>query len=345
MNKITLTRPDDWHCHLRDGDLLTRTVADTAKRFQRAAIMPNLQPPVTTLVEALDYQQRIIKNIPAGMHFNPLMTLYFTDALTSATIKEAKASDKILGIKLYPKGATTHSQAGVAQFKTIYPLLEVMQEVDLPLLIHGEVTDPNIDCFDREAVFIDKVLIPLHKTFPNLRMVLEHISTQPAVEFIKDTPANIAATITPQHLLYNRNALFQGGLRPHHYCLPILKRANDQEALIQAATSGHAHFFLGTDSAPHAKQAKEKDGGCAGIYSAHAAIELYAEIFAKHDALAQLEKFASNNGAEFYKLPINKQKITLIKQPWSVPKTLPFGQQSLVPLRANETVEWQIVDE
>ena len=342
MNHLTFIYPDDWHCHFRDGDYLSRTVADSANQFARAIVMPNLETPITTVKNARAYRQRIIHQIPNHTDFNPLMTLYLTENMHADTIREAKGIDFIVACKLYPAGATTLSDKGVRDLNKIYPILEIMQQEDLILLIHGESIDPKIDIFDREAVFIEQHLIPLLKHFPKLRVVLEHISTKTAVEFVKDGPENLAATITAHHLLFNRNAIFKGGIRPHYYCLPIFKRNEDQQALIQAATSGHAKFFLGTDSAPHPQDQKESHCGCAGIYTAHAAMSFYAHVFEQQNALSQLEKFASINGAQFYQLPLNTKKIKLIKKPWQVPSTLSFGSQQLIPLLAGETLDWQI---
>jgi dihydroorotase len=342
MEQITLIRPDDWHCHLRDGEFLGRTVTDTACRFARAIVMPNLNPPVTTIDQARQYQQRILAQVPTGCTFQPLMTLYLTEQLTVETLRAAK-SGGITACKLYPAGATTHSAAGVSSLAKIYPLLECLQEIDLPLLIHGESIEPGVDIFDREQRFIHQELTPLLKNFPALRMVLEHISTQAAVDFVRESPAQLAATITAHHLWYNRNALFTGGIRPHYYCMPILKRRSDQEALLSAAISGNPKFFLGTDSAPHAQSLKESACGCAGIYSAYSAIELYAHIFAQHQALDRLEKFASVYGALFYRLPLNQSKITLQKLPWQIPQQLSFGNTTVVPMLAGETLDWQII--
>ncbi|WP_018880606.1 dihydroorotase [Thioalkalivibrio sp. ALE30] len=342
MNRLTLTRPDDWHLHLRDGDVLASVLPDTARRFRRAIIMPNLKPPVTTLEAAAEYRDRILAALPEEADFEPLMTLYLTEGTTPGMIDAAKASGFVHGVKLYPAGATTNAASGVTDIRRCYPVFEAMQRVDLPLLIHGEVTDPDVDIFDREAVFIERHLEPLIRDFPELRVVLEHITTESAVQFIQDGPANVASTITPQHLLYNRNALFAGGMRPHHFCLPILKRERHRKALMAAATSGHPRFFLGTDSAPHPRHAKESACGCAGIYSAHAAIELYAEAFAAADALDRLEGFASHFGPDFYKLPRNTDTLTLERSPWTVPEAVLFGHDPGVPLRAGETIAWQL---
>ncbi|WP_018937542.1 MULTISPECIES: dihydroorotase [unclassified Thioalkalivibrio] len=342
MNRLTLTRPDDWHLHLRDGDVLATVLPDTARRFRRAIIMPNLKPPVTTVEAAAEYRDRILAALPEEADFEPLMTLYLTEGTTPGMIDAAKASGFVHGVKLYPAGATTNAASGVTDIRRCYPVFEAMQRVDLPLLIHGEVTDPDVDIFDREAVFIERHLEPLIRDFPELRVVLEHITTESAVQFIQDGPANVGSTITPQHLLYNRNALFAGGMRPHHFCLPILKRERHRKALLDAATSGHPRFFLGTDSAPHPRHAKESACGCAGIYSAHAAIELYAEAFAAADALDRLEGFASHFGPDFYKLPRNTDKLTLERSPWTVPEAVLFGHDPGVPLRAGETIAWQL---
>ncbi|WP_018882060.1 MULTISPECIES: dihydroorotase [unclassified Thioalkalivibrio] len=342
MNRLTLTRPDDWHLHLRDGDVLASVLPDTARRFRRAIIMPNLKPPVTTLEAAAEYRDRILAALPEEADFDPLMTLYLTEGTTPGMIDAAKASGFVHGVKLYPAGATTNAASGVTDIRRCYPVFEAMQRVDLPLLIHGEVTDPDVDIFDREAVFIERHLEPLIRDFPELRVVLEHITTESAVQFIQDGPANVASTFTPQHLLYNRNALFAGGMRPHHFCLPILKRERHRKALVEAATSGHPRFFLGTDSAPHPRHAKESACGCAGIYSAHAAIELYAEAFAAADALDRLEGFASHFGPDFYKLPRNTDTLTLERSPWTVPEAVLFGHDPGVPLRAGETIAWQL---
>ncbi|WP_018872638.1 dihydroorotase [Thioalkalivibrio sp. ALJ16] len=342
MNRLTLTRPDDWHLHLRDGDVLASVLPDTARRFRRAIIMPNLKPPVTTVESAAEYRDRILAALPLGADFEPLMTLYLTESTTPEMIAAAKASGFVYGVKLYPAGATTNADSGVRDIRRCYPVFEAMQRADLPLLIHGEVTDPEVDIFDREAVFIERHLTPLLQDFPQLRVVLEHITTEAAVQFIQDGPETVASTITPQHLLYNRNALFAGGMRPHHFCLPILKRERHRQALVQAATSGHPRFFLGTDSAPHPRHAKESACGCAGIYSAHAAIELYAEAFAAADALDRLEGFASHFGPDFYGLPRNTDTLTLERSSWTVPEAVLFGHDPGVPLRAGEDIAWKL---
>ena len=342
MNSITLIRPDDWHLHVRDGDVLKDIIPHTATRFGRAIIMPNLNPPVTTTAQAQAYQQRIQAAVPDGINFTPLMTLYLTDNMQPAEIATAKQSGFIHAVKYYPAGATTNSDAGVTDLKKTYSVLERMQAQEMPLLLHGEVTDSNIDIFDREAVFIETVLQPLIKDFPELKIVLEHITTAQAVEFIQSTPDNIAATITPQHLLFNRNDIFKGGIRPHYYCLPILKREKHREALIKAATSGNPKFFLGTDSAPHSQSAKESACGCAGMYSAHAAIELYAETFEQNNALDMLEGFASKFGPKFYQLPVNTDKITLVKEAQQIVDYYEFGSERLIPLKAGETIQWKL---
>lgn len=343
MNTLTLTRPDDWHLHLRDRAAMRSVVPDSARQFARAIIMPNLRPPITTTEQALAYRARIVAAVPPGLTFQPLMTLYLTDHTSPAEIARAKASGHVVAGKLYPAGATTNSDSGVTDIRKVYPALEAMQDYGLPLLVHGEVVDPKVDIFDREAVFIEQVLIPLIRDFPALKVVLEHITTQDAADFVRDAPTTVAATITAHHLLYNRNALFQGGIRPHYYCLPILKRERHRQALIQAATSGHPKFFLGTDSAPHPRQGKEAACGCAGCYTAHAALELYAEAFEAADGLDRLEAFASFNGPDFYGLPRNRDTITLRRELVSVPASIPFGADELIPLRAGETVGWKLV--
>lgn len=344
MTKLTLTRPDDWHLHVRDGAVLQDVVPATARQFARAIIMPNLAPPVTRVDQALAYRERILAAVPRGINFNPLMTLYLTDNTTIDEIRLAAASPELHAVKYYPAGATTNSDAGVTDIEKTSDVLAVMEELELPLLIHGEVTDPQVDVFDREEVFIDTVLIPLLQRFPRLRVVLEHITTRPAVQFIQSTTSNIAATITAHHLLLNRNAMFMGGIRPHHYCLPILKREIHRQALLEAAISGNPKFFLGTDSAPHSKGAKESACGCAGIYTAPLALELYAEIFDAAGALAKLEAFASFYGADYYRLPRNNNRVTLQRNSWTVPDTLKFGQEKLVPLRAGEMMSWKYIE-
>ena len=344
MDTLTLTRPDDWHLHLRDGDAMRAVLPHSTRQFARAIIMPNLRPPVTTTEQALAYRARILDAIPAGSTFQPLMTLYLTDNTSPAEIVRAKDSNHVVACKLYPAGATTNSDSGVTNVRNIYSVLEMMQAHGLPLLVHGEVTDPEVDVFDREAVFIERVLMPTIRDFPALKVVLEHITTQDAVEYVRAAPATIAATITAHHLLYNRNAIFQGGIRPHYYCLPILKREHHRQALIRAATSGDPKYFLGTDSAPHPRQGKETACGCAGCYTAHAALELYAEAFESADALDKLEAFASLHGPDFYGLPRNTKTLTLLRQPTSVPDRFPFGTDTLTPLRAGETVRWRLAD-
>lgn len=342
MDTITITKPDDWHLHLRDGKTMADVVGHSAQRFARAIIMPNLQPPVCDTESALAYHGRIISSLADDSNFTPLMTLYLTDSTSVEEIRKAKACGKVAAVKLYPAGATTNSASGVTDILNCQATLEAMAEEGLPLLVHGEVTSADIDIFDREHVFIEKVLQPLTRRIPSLKIVFEHITTSEAAQFVNEANDNIAATITPQHLLLNRNALLVGGIHPHNYCLPVLKREKHREALVKAATSGSSKFFLGTDSAPHPQGAKESACGCAGIYSAHAAIELYAEAFDQVGAINKLEGFASHHGPDFYDLPRNTQTTTLIKQPWSVPQTLPFGNEQLVPMRAGETIAWQI---
>ena len=339
MQELTITRPDDWHLHLRDGEMLKAVLPDTAKQFARAIVMPNLKPPVRTVDEASAYRDRILAAIPDGMSFEPLMTLYLTDNTTPDEIAKAKESGFVKAVKYYPAGATTNSDSGVSDILKVTDALQAMESVGLPLLLHGEVTSADVDMFDREAVFIESILKPLIEKMPSLRIVLEHITTQQAAEFVTESPDHIGATLTPQHLLYNRNAMFQGGIRPHYYCLPILKREAHREALVAAATSGNKKFFLGTDSAPHVTGAKEASCGCAGIYSAHAAIEFYAEAFEKANALDKLEGFASHYGPDFYGLPRNTDQITLVKEAHTVSATHPAG---VTPLRANETLGWKL---
>lgn len=341
MTSITITRPDDWHVHLRDGDALKNTVSDISRYFGRAIVMPNLVPPVTNAALAREYHQRIMAQQPEN-HFTPLMVLYLTDQTTAQDIADAKASGIVYAAKLYPAGATTNSSSGVTNIDNIADVLLAMQNHDMPLLIHGEVTTNDVDIFDRESKFIETILTPLVKTYPDLKVVLEHITTKDAVEFVKSAGENVAATITVHHLLFNRNHMLVGGIRPHYFCLPILKRNIHQQALIEAATSGSSKFFLGTDSAPHAKHAKENACGCAGSYTAHAAIELYAEVFENENALDKLEGFASLNGPAFYGLPKNTDTITLIKSEWQVPSTLAFGNDSVVPIRADEKIQWKV---
>lgn len=336
---LTITKPDDWHIHLRDNDWLPLTLSHAAERFARAIVMPNLVPPVTTVELAKAYRERILSVSP---HFQPLMVLYLTQDTTPALIKEAKASGMIVGVKYYPASATTHSDWGVKDLKAVYPILEAMQAAGLPLLVHGEVTDPEIDIFDREAVFIERELIPTVKQFPNLKIVFEHASTKQAVDFVRAQGKQVGATITAHHLLYTRNELLKGGLRPHLYCAPVVKTEQDKVALIAAATSGDPHFFLGTDSAPHFRSKKECSCASAGVYTAHAAIELYAEVFEQAGKLNKLEAFASFNGANFYGLPRNKEKITLSQQSWSVPEKYTVGKEELVPLRGGQEVRWKL---
>jgi dihydroorotase len=340
MDTLTLTRPDDWHVHLRDGDMLAAVLPDTARRFARAIVMPNLKPPVRDVSEAAAYRDRILAALPAGMGFEPLMTLYLTDNTRPEEIVRARDSGFVHAVKYYPAGATTNSDSGVTDVGRVEDTLAVMQEVGLPLLMHGEVTDPDVDLFDREAVFIDRILAPLLQRQPALKVVLEHITTRQAAEFVAAAPANVAATITAHHLLYNRNAMFEGGIRPHYYCLPVLKRETHREALVAAATSGNPKYFLGTDSAPHATHAKEAACGCAGIYTAHAAIELYAEAFETAGALDKLEGFASQFGPDFYGLPRNSDTITLVRDRHRVPAEHGGG---VTPLRANEHLAWRLV--
>lgn len=343
MQNITITRPDDWHLHVRDNEYLKDVVPHTAAVFSRAIIMPNLTPPVTTVEKALAYRERILAASPKGNSFQPLMVLYLTNNTSAEEIEKAVNDPHVYAVKYYPAGATTNSDAGVTDIKNAYAALAKMEELGLPLLVHGEVTDPNVDVFDREQVFIDTVLQPLLKDFPKLKVVLEHITTKQAAEFVAQANDNIAATITAHHLLFNRNEMFKGGMNPHYYCLPILKRETHRQALIAAATSGSKKFFLGTDSAPHAQDNKETSCGCAGIYSAHAAIELYTEAFSAANALDKLEGFASFHGADFYGLPRNTDTITLEKSDWQVPDSYSFAQQKLVPLRAGETIHWKQV--
>ena len=347
-NQLIITRPDDWHLHLRDGAALEAVVADTARQFARAIIMPNLKPPVTTTEQALEYRERILDAVAqAGLpdtSFTPLMTLYLTDNLTPEEIVRAKAAG-VVACKLYPAGATTNSDHGVTDLRKIYPTLEAMQREGLVLLVHGEVTDQSIDLFDREAVFIEQQLKPLRKDFPELKIVMEHVTTKEAAEYVAEADDFLAATITPQHLLFNRNAIFLGGVRPHFYCLPVLKRETHRVALVQAATSGSKKFFLGTDSAPHAAHLKEAATGCAGCYSAHAAIEMYAEVFDNAGALDKLEAFASFNGADFYGLPRNTDTITLVKESWTPPASFEYGEGAILkPLRFGEALPWKMVD-
>ena len=341
MSALVIRRPDDWHVHLRDGAALAAVLPFTAARFARAIVMPNLTPPVTTTAAALAYRERILAALPPGAQFEPLMTLYLTDGTPAEEITRARAAG-VIGCKLYPAGATTHSDAGVTDVRRIEAVLARMAEVGMVLEVHGEVTDPAVDVFDREARFIEQVLAPLSERHPRLRIVFEHISTRAALDFVLTARAGVAATVTPQHLLMNRNALFAGGLRPHHYCLPLLKGEEHRAALVAAVARGSPRLFLGTDSAPHARAAKEASCGCAGIFSAHAGIELYAEVFADAGAIGQLEEFAAGHGADFYGLPRNKGTITLEPQPWEVPARYAFGDEELVPLRAGERIGWRV---
>ena len=344
MSPLKIIRPDDWHLHVRDGATMASVVPFTARQFARAVIMPNLKPPVTTVAQAQAYRDRILAAVPKGYHFQPLMTLYLTDATQPEQIYAAKNSGFVIGAKLYPAGATTHSDAGVTSIEKIFPALGAMEECGLVLQVHGEVTDPDIDIFDREAVFIDRILSRVADRFPRLRIVFEHVTTREAVQFVSSARPGVAATITPQHLLLNRNAIFQGGVRPHLYCLPVLKRERDRLALVQAATGDDPRFFLGTDSAPHARHTKESACGCAGVFSAHAAIELYAEAFDLAGRLDRLEAFASERGPDFYDLPRNKDSIVLERAAWQPPATYPFAQDELVPFRAGEPVTWRLVE-
>jgi dihydroorotase len=342
MDSITLARPDDWHLHLRDGEALSSVVAATARQFARAIVMPNLKPPVTTAAQAKAYHDRIVKALPKGAQFEPLMTLYLTDNTPADEIERAAKAGLVKAVKYYPAGATTNSDSGVSDLRKCDAALEAMAAVGLPLLVHGEVTDPDVDVFDREAVFYDRVMGPLARRFPNLKIVAEHITTHEAAAFVERAPDTVAATITPQHLLMNRNSIFAGGIRPHHFCLPVLKREQHRRALMKVATSGNPKFFLGTDSAPHARNTKEAECGCAGIYSAHAAIELYAEAFEAAGALDRLEGFASHFGADFYGMPRNTDTLTIEKRDWVVPGEYPFGAETVVPLRAGQKVAWRI---
>ena len=340
--ELTLARPDDWHLHVRDGDALAGVVPHTAAQFGRAIIMPNLQPPVTSVAQALAYRQRILAILPDDTAFNPLMTLYLTDNTPADEIMQAANSEHVHAVKLYPAGATTHSDAGVTDIANTHTALAAMQETGLPLLVHAEVTDGDVDVFDREAVFIERHLRPLLERFPALKLVLEHVTTEDGVSFVESTPDTVAATITAHHLLMNRNEMFNGGIRPHHYCLPVLKRERHRAALVRAATSGNRKFFLGTDSAPHARERKETACGCAGIYTAHAALELYAQAFETAGALDKLEGFASQFGADFYQLPRNTDTITLEKRDWQLPDSYPLGDSTVIPMHAGETLHWQI---
>ena len=342
MSTVTIRRPDDWHLHLRDGAALASVVKFTAERFGRAIVMPNLKPPVATTAAATAYQKRVLAALPKTSTFTPLMTLYLTDSTVPEEIDRAIAARCVHGVKLYPAGATTHSDAGVTDIQKTYAVLERMEKCGMPLLVHGEAARPDVDVFDRESVFIDETLAPLSERFPRLQVVFEHITTARAVEFVTAARDGVAATITPQHLLHNRNAIFAGGIRPHYYCLPILKRERDRVALVQAAVSGNPRFFLGTDSAPHERSTKETSCGCAGMFTAHAAIELYAEVFEESGHLDRLEAFASHFGADFYGLPRHEDRITLKREPWVVPESYPFGAGTVVPYRAGETIAWRL---
>jgi len=342
-SSITLTRPDDWHLHLRDGSVLRDVLPHTARQFARAIVMPNLKPPVTTVALAKAYYQRIMAVLPSDLKFEPLMTLYLTDNTSPDEIKRAVDSSFVHGVKLYPAGATTNSDAGVTNLAHCMTTLEMMQEVGLPLLLHGEVTDGDIDLFDREAVFIEKILIPLREQLPALKIVFEHITTYQAADYVRDADGPIAATITAHHLLYNRNAIFKGGVRPHYYCLPVLKREIHRQALLKAASSGNSRFFLGTDSAPHAKGLKEHSCGCAGCYTALHAMELYAQAFEEIGALNKLEAFSSFHGPDFYGLPRNQDQITIERSPWRIPDELPMSESTVVPLDAGQLLQWKFV--
>jgi dihydroorotase len=340
--RLRITRPDDWHLHLRDGKGMADVLAHSARSFARAVIMPNLQPPVTTTRQAIEYRERIRAALPRGADFEPLMTLYLTDLTTGDEITRAASDGPVFAVKLYPAGATTNSEAGVTDLDSLMPILETMQEHGMPLLVHGEVTDPGVDIFDREKVFIDRVLAPLVDRLPGLRVVFEHITTREAVAWVLGAPPTIGATITPHHLMLDRNAIFVGGLNPHHFCLPVLKRVVHREALVWAATSGNPRFFLGTDSAPHARQAKESCHGCAGIFSAHAAIEICAEVFETVGSLELLEAFSSHHGADFYGVARNESMVTLVKQEWQIPESYRFGDDEVIPLMAGKTIGWRV---
>ena len=342
INTLILTRPDDWHLHLRDGEALKAVLPDSARQFARAIVMPNLRPPVTNTALAAAYRQRILAALPSGLNFEPLMTLYLTDNTRPEEIRTAVASGVVHGVKFYPAGATTNSDSGVTDLRHCRQALAEMEKLGLPLLLHAEVTDTQVDVFDRERVFIERHMVAIVKDYPALKVVFEHITTKDAADFVLQSPSNVAATITAHHLLMNRNAMFVGGIQPHHYCLPILKREEHRQALLRAATSGNAKFFLGTDSAPHAKHTKEATCGCAGMYTAHAAMELYAEAFDAVGALDKLEGFASFYGADFYGLPRNTDRIQLHRQSWTVPASLPFAGDSIIPLRAGQTIAWKM---
>lgn len=342
-NSLTITRPDDWHLHVRDGATMASVLPHSARQFGRAIIMPNLKPPVTTTAQAAAYRDRILAALPAGLKFEPLMTLYLTDNTPPDEIRRAKDSGFVHAVKLYPAGATTNSDAGVTALSKCYKTLEVMQEVGMPFLVHGEVTDPAVDIFDREAVFIDRVMQPLRRDMPALKVVFEHITTKDAAQYVMEAEGPVAATITAHHLLYNRNEIFKGGIRPHYYCLPVLKREEHRQALVRVATSGNARFFLGTDSAPHPKGLKEHACGCAGCYTALHALELYAHAFDQAGALDKLEAFASFNGPAFYGLPRNAGSVTLQRESWTLPAELPMGEATVVPLNGGETIDWKLV--
>lgn len=342
--QLDLLRPDDWHLHLRDGDVLADVVPHTVRQFRRAIVMPNLKPPVTTVEQAAAYRDRILAAVPEGVSFEPLMVLYLTDSTPPSEIEKAKQSGFVHAVKFYPAGATTNSENGVTDWDKVRETVAMMERVDLPLLLHGEVTDTEIDIFDRERVFLERHLAPLHRDFPGLRIVLEHVTTKDSVDFVRGASERVAATITAHHLIWNRNEIFRGGLRPHAYCLPVLKREQHRKALIEAATGDDPRFFLGTDSAPHARGRKESDCGCAGIYTAHAAMELYAEAFEDAGALDKLEAFASLRGPDFYGLPRNADMITMVREERKIEEDLPFGSERLVPMKAGETIRWQLAD-
>jgi dihydroorotase len=340
--QLSITAPDDWHLHLRDGASMRDVLRHSAAQFRRALIMPNLQPPVANVEQALSYRRSILNALPEHVEFSPLMALYLTESTTPDEVRRAAEEPEVLGFKLYPAGATTHSEAGISSLERIYPLLEVMERWDVPLMVHGEVTDSGIDIFDREAVFIERHLRPMAGRFPALRIVLEHATTRDAVDYVSDAPATVAASLTAHHLLYNRNALLAGGVRPHYYCLPILKRENHRLALVEAATSGNPKFFLGTDSAPHPRSRKESGCGCAGCYTADVALELYATVFEAAGCLDRLEAFASFHGADFYRLPRNRGRVLLERCEWRIPETLPFGEEVLIPLMAGKDLGWKL---
>jgi dihydroorotase len=342
-DELTITRPDDWHLHVRDGAALASVVPASARQFARAIVMPNLKPPVTTAAQAVAYRDRILAAVPAGLEFEPLMTLYLTDDLAAEEVRRARAAG-VVAVKLYPAGATTNSSAGVTDVRKTYPVLETLQRLGMPLLVHGEVTDPAVDLFDRERVFVETCLIPLRRDFPALKIVLEHVTTREAAQYVAEAGPETAATITAHHLLYNRNAIFLGGIRPHYYCLPVLKREEHRLALVAAATSGRTCFFLGTDSAPHSALLKEHATGCAGCYTALSALELYAEAFDAAGALDRLEGFASLHGPAFYGLPRNRGRVTLRRERWTLPETVPFGDAKLKPLRGGESLPWKLVE-